>query len=211
VVQAILTCRWASDFSIAHNNARRHKMLFQHLSFFFRRALRTTGLLCLVALSERGRVSLARGQLQVHVCTWLHGTELHGRHQRVWQEPVQTRYLQEYSRILQVSRTTRLNTPPRLHWARIFIALQKRLHDRGQSSEHFDRNSGAFFFLIECLEAWILKIPLHDYQWNAAFEVLEEPGFLIISVSQCLREEIIWLVDINATNRIFFFKYEVSR
>lgn len=78
-------------------------------SFFcFRRALRAAGLLRLVALSKRGRVSLARGQLQVHVCTWLHRAELRGRHRRVRQEPVQTRRLQEHSRILQVSRTTAL-------------------------------------------------------------------------------------------------------
>lgn len=109
---SILTCRCASAFfrsriimCIGTRDVEQYCLFF-----FFRRALRTTGLLRLVALSKRGRVSLARRQLQVHVCTWLHGTELHGRHRRVWQEPVQTRYLQEYSRILQVSRTTRLNS-----------------------------------------------------------------------------------------------------
>lgn len=93
-------------------DAGRYTNTIEHgRSFFFcfRCALCAAGSLRLVALSKRGRVSLARGQLQVHVCTWLHRAELRGRHQRVRQEPVQTRRLQEHSRILQVSRMTLLN------------------------------------------------------------------------------------------------------
>lgn len=72
----------------------------------YRRALRATRPLRLLALSKRGRVSIAGGQLQVHVCTRLYGPELRGRHRRMRQEPVQTRLLQEHSRIVQVSRRT---------------------------------------------------------------------------------------------------------
>ena len=82
------------------------------LSLCCRRALRATRPLRLVALSKRSRVSLAGGQLQVHVCTRLYGAELRGRHRRMRQEPVQTRLLQEHSRILQVSRTTSLTVSP---------------------------------------------------------------------------------------------------
>ena len=80
-----------------------------------RRALRATRPLRLVALSKRSRVSLAGGQLQVHVCTRLYWAELRGRHRRMRQEPVQTRLLQEHSRILQVSRTTSLTLSPALY------------------------------------------------------------------------------------------------
>lgn len=72
----------------------------------YRRALRATRPLRLLALSKRGRVSIAGGQLQVHVCTRLYGPELRGRHRRMRQEPVQTWLLQEHSRIVQVSRRT---------------------------------------------------------------------------------------------------------
>lgn len=75
-------------------------------SMCYRRALRATRPLRLLALSKRGRVSIAGGQLQVHVCTRLYGPELRGRHRRMRQEPVQTRLLQEHSRIVQVSRRT---------------------------------------------------------------------------------------------------------
>lgn len=89
---------------------------------FFRRALRAAGLLRLVAVPERGRVSLARGQLQVHVCTWLHRAELRGRHRRVRQGPVHARYLQEHPRVLQVSRNTTADMTDRATVVRCFFS-----------------------------------------------------------------------------------------
>lgn len=166
--------------------------------FFFRWPLRATRLLRLVALSKWGRVSLARGQLQVHVCTWFHGAELRGRHRRVWEEPVQTRYLQEYSRILQVSRTTRLTVALQhiVFLSRLrndYTTCASRRAFRSRFRDVF--KSGVFKRALKTL---------HNYRWNAALEVPEKPDFLIIFVwllrlflfchIRCLLRQLIQLV-----------------
>lgn len=109
------------------------------------------------------------------------------------------------------SNTTRLNTPS-TYIERVSLSRFRNDYTNVCSQVSISIGIRRHFFFQSSVLTRILKMPLHDYQWNAAFEVLEEPDFLIISVCQCLWEKIIWLVDI-LTRRIeyFFFKYQVSR